>query len=384
MGKKLLRAVSYAASGAESVPLAGLPDFEPGGISYLDALWIDVNITDLDNGGGDTTSIDIYNALCASLTITDGTEPWGPSNVTGEILAESRYLAKRTLIPFQGNANGDQTVTAGTNATRRFAIVYDFRAYGGDPADFTPLCKALRNGEARIVFGALPTNTTSLTATLTFYAITHGEPEVRAVPRILTFASVIPSLTYDVGADGIFCQHFLRNAADWVATDVTAAVVSVGGVPWMGNVSPFGCDTTEVQGAANPLVAAALVQNHFSEPIGGTEPRALELLSFQPGAKLSRRPMGNGLHVELTGGETAGNITQVTTYARFLGPDGAARQFVAAGASDDVAQKLADGASGVAATKTKDGRPIRQPRLMGFLPVQLTDPSELGRIGLKF
>lgn len=384
MAKKNLGSHAWEAGGQWSWKLSGLPDFEPGGISYLDAIWLDVNITDLDNAGGDTTSIDIYNAICQAITIDDGTEPWGPSNLLGEHLAESRYLASRRVIPFQGNANGDRTVTAGTNATRRFAIVYDYRAYGGELGDATPLCKAMKNGQVSVNFGDLPTNTTSLTCTITCYALTHGEPTVRAVPRILTSKMQLPGMTFDVTQSGIYLQAFLRNSGDFVAADITKVLADVNGVPLLGNIDPFGFDTLDSFGVANPLVSSSLVQNHFCEVIGGTEPRALEMLSFAPGQNWSARPMGTGLHVELTGAEDYANLQLITTYARFMDAAFAGRQFTAAGAPDSIVDALASGAADVAKAKTKNGRPLRDPKMAGYISMELTDEAALRRIGVSF
>lgn len=384
MGKKNLGSRDWSASGSYNFKLTGLPEFEPGGISYLDAIWLDVNCTDIDNAGGTVASVDLYNSIASAITITDGSEPWGPSNLTGQQVVESRFLARRTNLMFQGNANGDRDVGAGSNGTRRFAIVYDFRAYGGDDGDATPLCKAMKNGEVQLTFGALPTNATNLVATITCYALTHGEPTVRAVPRILTQRMPLAALTFDISASGIFLQCFAENAGDWVATDVTKVLSDVGGIPLTGNTDPFGFDSLEVYGSANPLVTASLVQNTFCEPIGGTDPRAMELLSFGPKENWSRRPMGTGLHFELTGSETAGNITVVTTHARFMDPTAAARQMIAAGAPEDIAEKIAKNAGDVVKAKTKNGRPLKDPRMAGYVSLELVDADALRKIGLSF
>lgn len=383
MGKKLLGSEPWAANGSESFKLSGLPDFEPGGISYLDQIWVDVNITDIDNAGGDCEAIDIYNSICQSMTMTDGTEPWGPVNLSGELLAESRYLARRTVIPFQGNANGDRTVATGSNGTRRFAIVYDFRAYGGDDGDATPLCKTLKNGSVEINFGALPTEATSLTATLNVYAVTHGEPTVRAVPRIQTVRQPLASFTFDILQSGIFLQTFIRKNADLAAAEIAKVLSDVGGIPLTMNSDPFGCNTNEAFGSANPLVTASLVQNHFCEPVGGTQPRAMELLSFGPKENWSRRPQGTGLHFELTGTGTPSDFTVVSTYARFMDATFAGMQLVKAGAPVDIVKKIEDGAADVVKNKTKNGRPLSDSRMQGFVSVELIDPTALRAIGLK-
>jgi hypothetical protein len=343
--------------GTLSYPLAGLPDVCQGGIAFLDKFRLDVNISDFDNAGGDSTSDLLWDMF--TVTMSDGTEPWGPVELRGTLIEQSRYLATGMTIPYQGNTNGDATVSAGTNATRRFSIEYDLSAYGGTLGDYSPANVVLKNGNVKISL-ANPTNATNIVQSVSLVCIGHGEETARAVPRIQTTQLQLPSLTYNIEQAGAFLQHWLQNAATFVAADISKAQVKVGGLPVLADVEPFGAitDLANLNGGAT---ATAKTQNTFMDVIGGSFPRGLPLFG-SPRRKLSGLPIGRGINVNLTGSESAANLVAATTHARYMDITEANRQFALQGAPP-----AAD--YGDVNVRTADGGGI-SPRLQGYVSVK--------------
>ena len=343
--KVLLESKTPAAvpTGTISYPLAGLPDVCQGGIAFCDKIRLVTDITDFDNAGGDSTSDLLWDMF--TVTMSDGTESWGPTELRGTLIEQSRYLATGLTIPYQGNTNGDATVSAGTNATRRFCVEYDLSSFGGIKGDYSPANVVLKNGSVKVTL-TNPTNATNIVQSVSLYALGHGEEVARAVPRIQTTQMILPSLTYNIDQAGAFLQHFLQNAATFVAADITVAQVKVGGLPVLADVNPFALvsDLYDLNGGSN---ATAKTQNTFMDVIGGSFPRGLPLFGG-PGRKLSLLPIGRGIQVNLTGGETASNLTAVTTHVRYMDTQEANRQFALQGAPpvtgpDDVSVRTADG-----------------------------------------
>src|SRR4051794_35272891 len=96
-----------AGSPLAPIPLTSLPIKEPGGISYLARIVVDVNITSVTTGaGGACAPIEFHN-LIAQLTVNDGTSPWGPDRLSGEYLAAHDYLMGGMPVPYTTDANGD-------------------------------------------------------------------------------------------------------------------------------------------------------------------------------------------------------------------------------------------------------------------------------------
>jgi len=344
-------------SGTLSYPLAGLPDVCQGGIAFTDKFRVLADITDLDNAGGDVTSDTLYDMF--TVTLSDGTEPWGPVELRGTLIEQSRYLATGETIPYQGNTGGDATVSAGTNATRRFCVEYDFSAYGGQPGDYSPANVVLKNGNVKLTL-TNPTNATNIVQSVSLVAFGHGEEVARAVPRIQTTAMILPSLTYNVDQAGAFLQHFLQNLATFVAADVTLAQVKVGGLPVLADINPFAniVDLRNLNGGSN---ATAKTQNTFMDVIGGSFPRGLPLFGA-PRKKLSGLPIGRGINVNLTGGETPSNLIATTTHVRFMDATEMNRQFALQGAAPAAAE-------GDVNVRTLDGGNISR-RLQGYVSIK--------------
>ena len=343
--------------GTLNYPLAGLPDVCQGGIAFLDKIRLDANISDFDNAGGDSAS-DLLRDMF-TVTLSDGTEPWGPVELRGVLIEQSRYLATGETIPYQGHTSGDLTVSAGTNATRRFCVEYDFSAYGGIAGDYSPACVVLKNGSVKVSL-TNPTNATNVVQEVTLTAIGHGEEVARAVPRIQTTQMTLSSLQYNIEQAGAFLQHFLQNAATFVAADVTRAQVKVGGLPVLADVDPFGC-LTDLRNLNGGAATTAKTQNTFMDVIGGGYPRGLPLFGA-PRRKLSGLPIGRGINVNLTGGETASNLVAITTHVRFMSPEEMNRQFALQGASPA-------GGAGDVSVRTADGGGI-SPRLQGYVSIK--------------
>lgn len=345
MFKTLLESKTPAATptGTLSYPLTGLPDVCQGGIAFLDKIRLVTIITDFDNAGGDSTSDLLWDMF--TVTMSDGTEPWGPVELRGTLIEQSRYLATGETIPYQGNTGGDATVSAGTNATRAFCVEYDLSAYGGVSGDYSPANVVLKNGSVKVTL-TNPTNATNIVQSVSLYAIGHGEEVARAVPRIQTTQMVLPSMTYNIDQAGAFLQHLLQNAATFVAADVSVAQVKVGGLPVLADVDPFHL-VSDLRNLNGGSTATAKTQNTFMDIIGGSFPRGLALFGA-PKRKLSGLPIGRGINVNLTGTETASNMTALTTHVRFMDATEMNRQFALQGAEpasgvDDVSVKTADG-----------------------------------------
>lgn len=334
-----LGGVSYAAGSPDQVYLRGLPTAGPNGYNaFLTGIEIEVDVTDLDNAGGSVTSQELHNL--ATITMDDGQEPWGPSAIPGERLAQADYFATGESIPYSAVSTGDSDSTAGSNRTRFFRHVYSFEAFGpkDDPFHFCPPCNALKGGSVKFSFSALPTNATSITATYTVYAHIIYRRAQQAVPRLKTVQQAFVGTGMELTVSGILVQFVARSSSDIVKGDFTALRLYADGFPLITGMNPVAARPRKFNQSAK--VTSAEVQNTFADPIGGNFPRAALVYPTEERPALGDLPVADTYKVEFEGALTVANWTALVTYAPPISDEQATRQLAGCGCESLAGKEL--------------------------------------------
>jgi hypothetical protein len=361
--------------GTQTIKFSNLTGSDPTGVQYIDQvilLW-NGNFTTSDGGG--VTPYDLHNIL-SQLTISDGTGPWGPNNVSGVELAAARYLATAHSIPFASNINGDSAIAEGTsNATRQWQTIWDFSIWNGNyspatavfgPAGFINITTALTPNAAEFL--------TINSLTVTAIAITHGERKLRAVPRMLFQSNVLPSKNYDLNASGLFLLHALENTVEGtgiVASDITnLTLTGADGTQILQTADILGTRPPQFQD--NPEISGAHILRSFCDPIGGTNPYVAPVIPFRQTsnaktgghASAENNPVTSKISGILTGGLDYGDYNNLTVNLQVMEQHAVAKQLSALGAPSGSAKKTVH--------ETSHGGKPSSTKLHGFVPQVLT------------
>lgn len=359
-----------------AVELLRIPSEFEGEEVYVAGIYADVNITDIDNAGGTVANADLHN-IVDQFTVYDGKKAWGPEQLTGMMLAHLFYKWTGQAIPYQTDANGDADVSAGSNGTRRWIFAYRYDRIGLKPSDFAPHANAIRKGHILVKASALPTNATALTATITYTAHLFTTKEKRAVPRIVTTQNQFNSLDMVQPFAGKLADLSLMNAGDWVRADLTKLEV------FLDHGKPVEASIVDLNltGGENPTVTSARLQRHFSETIGGTDPRFISIAPFAPqgGRRVPVSEMleSSSYRIKITGTETATNIYALVTLIERMDPTTVVDRLAGCGCNKaEIAEKAAGGLSKLGYYKTASKMPLRDQKLFGYLPFKLKPPQE--------
>jgi hypothetical protein len=361
-----LESKSLANLGKQTWKLDDIPDRDSAGIHYIDRVEFNVAISALTQGGGGAASPLAQHNILGQITMNanDG-KAWGPNNVNAQTVDESRYLATGKPLPFARDINGDANVAAGAGpVTRAFRVVFDFDAYGR-PGTYTPPASYFKNGSITSVL-AVPANNTTLTGTIQVVVYTHGEPKLRAVPRIELTANNLNSKDFTWQGSGVLLQAFLESSADVVAADITNLTMKgSGGFEIMSQVDILASRSESY--VHNPEVAASNLLRHFCDPVGGTTPRAVPVFPATPTYEgIQSLPSSDKYTSKLVGAPTITNYAACTVVAAPMSTEEGNKQLIAQGADRDaIASTMHDVPGGV----------VHNDRLKSFIPKVVSTPS---------
>lgn len=334
-------------SAPQNIPLDSLPSVEAGGISRLKALVMDVNITAITSGaGGAITPVDLHN-ITSQIKVDDGKNVWGPELLNGQTLSEIDFQASGRARPFT-DANGDANIALSTGpVARRFRLVWDFSNYGKDGTEYCPACDVLRDGKFSWSYTAPANISGNPTIAWTLYAETFPSAKVYAAPRLTARAQQFPSKQFSVQSSGFLMLWLAESSANVVAADLTNVSLSASGGPVMEQADVLNLRGREYD--MNPSVTSALLQQHFSDPVGGTFPRAVPLYPNRPTKGMPVSMFANGkLSTIVVGNPTLANYQSVTVTAEDLDGQQTAHQWAKQGSpeaphADNTDHATADG-----------------------------------------
>lgn len=359
-----------------AIELLRIPEKYEGEEVYVAGIYADLNITDIDNAGGSVTNPELH-AIVDQFTVYDGKKAWGPEQLDGLALAHLYYKWTGQAIPFQTDSNGDSDVGAGSNGTRRWVFAYRYDRLGAKPSDFAPHSTSIRKGHILVRASALPTNATALTATITYTAHLFTSKEKRAVPRVVSQRNQFNSLDMVQPFAGKLADLSLQNAGDWVRADATKVELFTDeGAPIEASIQDL-----NLTGSDNPTITSARQQRHFSETIGGTDPRFFSLIPFNPAGgrrvPVSEMLESSSYRIKITGTETATNVYALATLIERMDPLTIVDRLAKCGCDRGaIASKAQSGLSAIGYYKTASKMPLREESLFGYLPFKL-DPKKL-------
>lgn len=355
-----LASVPYVPSSPNQVYLRGLPSG-----AKLVAIEIDSNFTAItQGGGGGLTALQLHN-LIQNLTISDGSEPWGPVAISGERVAQTHYFASGIKIPYTTDANGDQAVAAGAGPTpRRFRQVYDYRVFApkDDQFAFCPPTDRMKGGNVAFTFAATPANNTLLTGSYTVYAWVKYTKAKGVAARIKTIAQAFVGTGFDLTASGLLLQLVGRDANAILAADFTGLRLYADGMPLVTLAAHPGTARPDALEKANSAAILNGMQETFSDPIGGAFPRALALYPAPPRSPLGDLPTAQSYKLEFEGALVVADWSATVTYVERLSQAEREAQVDSCGCSAE------EKAGSVLIPTGRGGSVLTSTRLQGYAP----------------
>lgn len=378
--------------GLKPIELSRIPATENGEPVYVREIFADILHTEIDLGAGGqaVTPVQLHNQV-AAFTVSDGKKPWGPDKLTGSQLAAFYKIMTGENIPFQGGSSneGDANIAdTEVNEVRRIAVRYPYWALGGEEGDACPPAVALRKGHLHVRWAGFPTNMTKDLATVKYYAEIYTENELCAAPRVRTFADTIPTKKSILAFAGTLRSLILENSADWADADISRFDLKSDRGHLLENVAPL--HTNFVPNWINPEITSARMQRHFCEPLGGTDPRFVQVFPFNRAGKpyqISKLPTSSSYKVEITGTEDPANIQVIPTLFDVMEDKDVLNQLAPAGCNAAYRQALeeavkAGGLDAIGTYKTGSKVALHPGRsdLKGLLKFKLRD-ERLARLG---
>lgn len=338
----VLGSVNWVAGGVDQVYFRGLPTKGLGGnrVARLTELEFELNLAVTTDSGGSVTSQKLHQLV--TYNSDDGSSPWGPVQQVGDRLSALYFLQTGTPIPFAESANGDTDVAASqTAASRIFRELYSFEKFGteDEPSLFCPPCSALKGGSVQFTFGALPTNATAITGTITVYAhimwVNIEDAVSVTVPRIRTVSQAFVGTGMDLTIAGLALRMFAYNSSTAVAlTDWTTFQIYADGFPIVLDHNPVGRRSTAYNETSG--VTSSALQSTFADSIGGPNANAMPLFPVDPRQHPEECPSADTFNLQFTGAADTTKWTMIMTYVVELSDADVTQQSNACGCDDAV------------------------------------------------
>lgn len=392
MGRQRVAQFAYAAGGQQTIEISKFPTRGPMGFAYLTDLEIFVDVTDVDTGAGGVTTEEEFNDLISGVTVEALGGYVGPRALSGSDLQAVYAACTGRGLGFVEDEGDVQLAASQSNAIRQLYYDFPYWAFGAEDGDFSPLISALAEGGGRVTINmsALPTNATGVVATIYVYATYDEVREVRAVPLLVVERKGVDNTTGGTLGRGRLLLALLKNAADWADGDIDALNLRADGVAVLSSDEPS-LRTSKYGfigngGATTP--GDAKLYNHGIDPIDTAttegDPRFIVVYpEYKPGMKVSKCHEANNWTYDITGAETAANMTWITAFSPRLAIGKALDQIQSVGIPRAALE--AEGAASpekVFRVKTASKVDGARGDLWGHLPVKVSSKNLLKHVGL--